>query len=62
MGQAAEAIEMALARAGREITSSTEQADYAAEQRGVLQRWADFVETQIEAVSQGVISRTRGAL
>jgi integrase len=61
MGQAAEAIEMALARAGREITNATEQADYAAEQRRVLQRWADFVEAQIEAVPQGVISKTRVA-
>jgi integrase len=50
MGQAAEAIDTALARAGKEITGATEQADYADEQRGVLQQWADFVEAQIEAV------------
>jgi integrase len=61
MGQTAEAIEMALARASREITSATEQAGYADEQRGVLQRWADFVEAQIEAVPRGVTSKAKSA-
>jgi len=50
MGQAAEAIEMALARAGKETAHTTEQADCADEQRSVLQRWADFVDAQIAAV------------
>jgi integrase len=61
MGQAAEAIETALARTGREITSATEQADYADEQRGVLQRWADFVDAQIEAVPQSVTNKAKAA-
>ncbi len=38
---------------------ATEQADYAAEQRSVLQRWADFVDAQIEAVPQGVTVGSR---
>jgi integrase len=61
MGQPAGVIEMALARAGREVTNATGQAGDAEEQRGLSQRWADFVEAQIKAVSQDVASRTRAA-
>ena len=62
MGQAAEAIDAALARAGKEITGATGEADYADEQRGVLQQWADFVEAQIEAVPRSLASKAKAAL
>jgi integrase len=61
MGQAAEAIDAALARPGKEITGATGEADYADEQRGVLQQWADFVEAQIEAVPQSLASKAKAA-
>ncbi|WP_144156011.1 tyrosine-type recombinase/integrase [Paraburkholderia sp. BCC1885] len=60
MGQTSDAIDVALARKGKEAsndaTSESERAPSAEEQRAVLQRWADFVEAQIQAPAQSLIT------
>ena len=59
MNQAADAIGTALARASKETVSATEQVDDADQQRGMLQRWADFVEAQIETIPPAVAAKSR---
>ena len=49
MGQAADTIEMVLARMPKENAAQTP--DLSAEQRNVMQHWADFVEAQQVAQS-----------
>jgi integrase len=61
MGEPAEAIGMALARATREISGATGQAGYAAGQRHALQLWADFVDAQIGNGRNGMTGRSRAA-
>ena len=47
MDQPADVIATALARASKETANESAHAEDTAVRRGVLQRWADFVEAQI---------------
>jgi integrase len=51
LGQPLDAIEMALARGGKESADAPDQTLHADEQRCVLQRWADFVQAQVKVVA-----------
>jgi integrase len=61
MDQPADVIARALARASKEAANEPTRADDAANQRNVLQRWADFVEAQIADEPQSESNRSRAA-